>query len=493
MKALFNSSYKNYFIFGLLLYITTAWFSVGFHHPDEHYQILEFSNYKLQKTTANELPWEFASQIRAALQPFITYFGIKTFNTIGIRDPFIITFIFRLIMALFSWLIICKLILLHLPNFITPQGKKTFVLLSLFLWFIPYISVRYSSETTSALSFLWALYFISKPPQSVKNENISFLIAGCLLALSFFFRFQLAFAIIGLFFWLWQIKKISLKNWLYLLASLVLTTFVCVCIDYWFYNQWILTAYNYFKVNILQNVAANYGVLPWWGYFKLFFETAVPPISLVLLFFLLKGIRVEKKHVYTFILIPFLVFHSIIGHKEIRFLFPMYFEFSFLVCMAIDFYIQKYSHSRYLNYVKYSYRFLVALNVLILCYRTFSPANENIPFLKFANNHFSSKNTILCQRQYLFKLTDSIHTNFYNPKRIKELLFNDEKEINNYIINSTDDSFIIFTNKVKLDTLLDDYKYKRIFTLYPEWILRFNINDWQSRANISSFYVLYKK
>ena len=39
-----------------LVVIVTAWFSETFYFPDEHYQILEFTAFKLGITPASELP-----------------------------------------------------------------------------------------------------------------------------------------------------------------------------------------------------------------------------------------------------------------------------------------------------------------------------------------------------------------------------------------------------------------------------------------------------
>ena len=53
------------------IYIITAFFSVGYHQLDEHYQILEFANYKLGLTYPGYLAWEFDAHIRPSLQPLI--------------------------------------------------------------------------------------------------------------------------------------------------------------------------------------------------------------------------------------------------------------------------------------------------------------------------------------------------------------------------------------------------------------------------------------
>ena len=67
MKALFNSPYKNIFILSLFVYLITAFFSVGYYHPDEHFQLLELCNYKLGNSPASDLAWEFNERIRPGI------------------------------------------------------------------------------------------------------------------------------------------------------------------------------------------------------------------------------------------------------------------------------------------------------------------------------------------------------------------------------------------------------------------------------------------
>ena len=44
--------------------VVTAWFSVTFYFPDEHFQVLEFMSFKLGITPASSLPWEICALIR---------------------------------------------------------------------------------------------------------------------------------------------------------------------------------------------------------------------------------------------------------------------------------------------------------------------------------------------------------------------------------------------------------------------------------------------
>ena len=70
------------YLFSYLFLILSSIFSVGFYHPDEHYQILEFANYKLGNINSSQLPWEFHEKIRPTLQPLLALITIKILNCI---------------------------------------------------------------------------------------------------------------------------------------------------------------------------------------------------------------------------------------------------------------------------------------------------------------------------------------------------------------------------------------------------------------------------
>ena len=489
MRAILQSVYAKYFLWALLVNIITAWFSVGHHNPDEHFQILEFANYKLGNSPASDLPWEFAAKSRSGLQPFIAYCFISVFNFVGIYSPFIITFLFRLIIGLLGWFIVCKLFMLLLPTFYTTKGKKIFVLLSFFLWFVPYINVRFSSENTATIVFLYALHLLLKTYSNNVQKNGSFFIIGFLLVLSFFFRFQIVFAIIGLGVWLLFIKKIYWQNWLAIIFAGLFTAFACIYIDKWMYGTWVLTPYNYYVVQIVQHIAADFGTDPCWYYPVLFIMLAIPPLSVVLLYFFGVGIYSKPKSAFVFILIPFIIGHSIIGHKEMRFMFPIWFAFVYITAIGIDFYIRKYKPNKFFTI---SYKVLIILNFCALLYRMVAPAQEAMPCFKFVRNEFKQPTTILCIGEPLFNLS-TLKVNFYKPKNITETVFKNETELNTFLMINTQDSVIVFKKAARLTTIPINYTDKRIFCMFPDWLLKFNVTNWVDRVNIWSIHILYKK
>ena len=90
----------------LIVFILTAYFSVGHYHADEYFQILEYAQYKLGSIDANELPWEFHEKMRSSIQPWIAYLTIKGLNFIQVYNPFTIIAILRVFSAIFLWLVI---------------------------------------------------------------------------------------------------------------------------------------------------------------------------------------------------------------------------------------------------------------------------------------------------------------------------------------------------------------------------------------------------
>ncbi|MBS1646150.1 MAG: hypothetical protein JST67_02290 [Bacteroidetes bacterium] len=489
MKPIFNSIYTRYFVGGLILILVASWCSIGFHHPDEHYQILEFANYKLNHTPERDLPWEFAKKMRPALQPFIAYCCMWLFQQVGIQNPFTVTFLFRLLVGLLYWFISCKLVLLLISDFKTQKGKIIFILLSFFLWFVPYISVRFSSENTAALCFLFSVYLLLKPYTNPQQKNRSFLLIGGLLALSFFFRFQMAFAFAGIGLWLLLIQKSKLQHYLYALFSFLFFSAICLCIDRWFYHSWEFTPYNYFKSNILDHAADKFGIFPWWYYFVFIFNFVVPPISIVLLYFLGIGILKKKTHLFSLVILFFFIGHAAVGHKELRFLFPVLFGFTYLIAIGIDNYIQKYKGNKI---TKVAYVLLLVMNMGLLLYRSCVPPLESILCLRHISYTYTQPLTLLSLKSSIY--TQILEMNFYRQKNITELVVKDEHDLDHYLQAKRPSSTLLYVPQPKLGYCPIGYEAHQLYCIYPQWIITyFNFNDWASRANVYSLYELQKK
>jgi phosphatidylinositol glycan class B len=312
-------SYGRYiFLAALVLYVVAAWFSTGFYHGDEHYQLIEFAMYKMGSVAPDELAWEFGARVRPAIQPFIAFLLINLLQVISINDPYIQAFILRIltaVLALFS----IRYFTRNCIGMIEPKFHFWYLFLSYFLWFLPFVNVRFSSETWSGIMLLNALsVLISKDVQKGRMY-----LAGGLLGLNFLFRYQNAFLAMGVFLWLVFIRREKIPGLMKLLGAGLAVLLTGMLMDYWLYGEFVLSAWNYFYVNIVADVASRYGTEAWWNYFYSIFRFGFFPIGIpVILSFLVLTLK-RPKNIFIWTILPFFVVHSIIPHKELRFLFPV--------------------------------------------------------------------------------------------------------------------------------------------------------------------------
>ena len=137
----------------------------------------------------------------------------------------------------------------------------------------------------------------------------------------------MAFALVGLAAWWLYFRKLRSSEWAWLLLAGGGAVFLGICADRWLYGEWVPTAINYFRANIVEHKAANWGTAPWWFYFREITLTGLPPLSIGCLALAVWGGWQNRRHVFVWSLLPFFVAHVLVAHKELRFLFPMVFPF----------------------------------------------------------------------------------------------------------------------------------------------------------------------
>jgi len=306
------------FFTAVVVYTISAWFSSGFLHGDEHYQIIEFAAYKMGNVSVDGLAWEFEAMIRPGLQPLIAFIVINIMEWISVSDPYLQTFVLRLltgILALFS----IRYFVETCHGMIRREYFRVFLFLSYFIWFLPFVNVRFSSETLSGLIFLNALT-IQLDSTSRKGK---YYIIGLLLGLSFLFRYQNAFLALGLILWLFFMEKVQFQKLFKLVGAALAVVILGIVIDYWLYGKFTLSAWNYFYVNLVEDVASGYGTERWWNYFYSIFRFSFFPLGIPIIIAFLLLIYKQPKSIFIWTILPFFIIHSIIAHKELRFLFPI--------------------------------------------------------------------------------------------------------------------------------------------------------------------------
>jgi phosphatidylinositol glycan class B len=383
-----------------IVYLITAWNSHGAIDPDEHCAIIEFARLKMGLNTLADMTWEYEAQIRSTIQPVICYLIFKFLNAIHITDPYSMGFFLRLLTAALALYSIHRFIRCT-EHFVTNKNSKIiYYLLSYLTWFTPYISVHFGSETWGGLFLLnsLTLYFDQK-----ENDRNYFLI-GFMLGISFLCRFQMALSIMGFVAWLLFVSKISFRNILVLIMGCFICLLLGAIIDSWFYGSLVFTPWNYFYIDLVKSktdeLTSVFEASPWYTYLTYLLILPGYFLGILLLLSFLILIITKPKHILLWCIIPFLVVHSLIPHKQERFIFPMIYLLPLLLMSAYE-KLSEMANKYLLSALNYLFIiFFVTLNLAGLIFLTSrSGANGKIAMVKYIHDHYPNKpvNLIYCQ------------------------------------------------------------------------------------------------
>lgn len=299
-------------------YLIAAWFSEGYSHADEHYQILEFAAYYIYHYPY-AYPWELTAQIRPTLQIWVVIWLYKIASLLSWQiSPFMLAFLTRALTGCLSAIGCYVFVGAFQQELNSFNKRKYFLLLSAFSYIAFSCVVRFSSEAVSGALFLFGFSLLFY--RDFSKQSVTYFIAGLLLGLAFITRYQVGLMIFGLIAWLVVYQKIKPSKCLLLLIGMVMIGGLGVYLDSLFYGKLTYTAWRYFEVNILQDKVSEFGKSSCLAYLKV---SLMLPYGLLFVFSSLFFSIKCPKHVLTWVLVPFILVHCLIGHKELRFLIPI--------------------------------------------------------------------------------------------------------------------------------------------------------------------------
>ncbi len=465
---------KKLILFSLAMHLVYALFSTGFHHWDEHFQILEFLNYKLELSPSSDLPWEFTEGMRPFIQPFFYYLLVKPSLLLGgIFTPHLWAFVFRLWAAILGFYSL--FVLYKKRNTLIEKSYTAKILLPLLLfstWYLPYIHARHSAEGLGGSLFMIGLAsFLSK-----KESRWEALEVGLLFGLSFLMRFHLGFMILFLYLWSLFFDGLKWKRfWLHSLV-IVLTISLGVLVDRWGYGEWTFSPWNYVVQNLFEGKVSNFGVNPWYDYFKSIFRKSFPPLGiLTLISFFWLWIK-KPKHLLTWISLPFFLVHLLIGHKELRFLFPLVAIIPFVWVLFIE------EYKRYWGpWWKNGFKIVWIFNLLYLLTMAFKPAH-------ISHDYFKAVRGLEIPKLHIYGDTNpyflaKLKVNYFGVVHPKIKMLSDDSDPALILLKNETSWF--FSNRGKFFHKLKQFEQcQLVFSNYPEWLLMFGGRPmkWQTNS-----------
>ncbi|MBC7866990.1 MAG: hypothetical protein H7X88_05595, partial [Gloeobacteraceae cyanobacterium ES-bin-316] len=136
---------------GLLVQLIFSVVSVGFFHPDQHFQIIEFSSYQLREANAATSVWELENNIRPTLQVYCFSLFRSACQVLSIYNPFYQLTLLRVLLGVI-FLAVFNLIAFYFCEKKSDRTLTITLLLLNFSWFLPYSRTLFSSEIVAALA-----------------------------------------------------------------------------------------------------------------------------------------------------------------------------------------------------------------------------------------------------------------------------------------------------------------------------------------------------
>jgi len=321
--------HRNVFLIAVVVYLITAWNSSGFHSADEHFQIIAFAQWKLGDLPAKHLPWEFATEIRSSFQPWIAVATFKGAALIGIHDPFTRAFLLRAFTALLALFAMRRFVQLMMVRYPLAE-QRAFILLSYALWFVPFLSVRFSSEGWSSIFLLRSITALMSPGSKTRNGAVAGIFAG----IAMLCRPPVALIILTLLAWSRFVRRDPPKVVVNMILSASGVLVFGLLLDTAFYGHLATTTWNYITLGLVGDPAHRFDELSWYYYPPWIVKYGIPPIGAVILLAFVLVLWKRPSHPIVWCALPYIVVHSIIAHKELRFLYPLAFLVPWLLLEA---------------------------------------------------------------------------------------------------------------------------------------------------------------
>jgi phosphatidylinositol glycan class B len=468
--------------------VASAWFNEGFFSHDEHFQILEFAWYKLGRTPADALAWEFHAHMRAGLQPWLAAGLFRGLQGLGVFTPFTAAFLLRLITGLLAVWVSLQIVLRALPTVRDPLLKRVLFLGALFLWFLPYTHGRFASENWGGLLFFAALCVVVHDFEQPLDRTtvLEAVLAGLLSSAAFYCRFQVGLAIAGAALWLVLVGRAPVRLLAAMAAAFALGCAANAVIDRWLYGEWVFTPYSYFYTNLVLGKAATFGTSPWWFYLEQLFMILVPPFSVLLVALLLASAWLCRRNVLVWAVLPFVVVQSAIGHKEPRFLIPMTYALVPIIVLSADRLpaalragIDRFLNRRALRTAAWVFG---VINVCALAVMTLKPSSETAVIYRQLYQESRRQPIVLYTASDLPYTLAGGAVGFYRPDNLTLMPFRDPAAMRTASV-ARPGRVYVFLQALEAPAWFtaEGLRCTPVARTLPLWAARHNVNNWTSR------------
>lgn len=258
------------------------------------------------------IPWEYRLGIRPLIIPYFIAFWLRFFSYFGFNQPTSYIPAIKIIFCIFS-----MSIPLGMYQFCKQNYSKNTGYIALFLgcsWYeLVMTAHKPLSEIFSTELMFLGLYFFNR-------TQTKYLYLGTLFscfAIAVRPHVVPAIIIFFVYYYYQKPKKVTING----LAIIIVSVLIIGLFEYLTMGSPWLSYLLYLYYNINLNIASGFGVLPMNGYFLMFLVTSVG-LFYVAIIHAVNPDNIKKNMLPVLIIFTILGLHSLIPHKEYRFIYP---------------------------------------------------------------------------------------------------------------------------------------------------------------------------
>jgi phosphatidylinositol glycan class B len=305
---------------------------------------------------------------------------------------------------------------------------------------------------------------------------------------------------LGLIIWLIVIQRITIKKVLQIAFAGLLVQFAGVLIDFWFYGRFVLTTWEYFRMQIVEDIASEFGTEAWYFYLKKLVIAPFWPFGILIAVSLFLILIRSPRNWLVWSILPFLIVHSIIPHKEVRFLLPLVNLLPFLLVFGLqnlDRFKFKPIVSRLIKPLQLAFLVLfIVLNFIALAAMSLKPSgNGKMEISRFIAENYQEKplRLIHCSWSSPYNPFESVPTKFYQRSNVEEIRIASLCQLNDSLLSDSKENLLVL-RQIELKSqrcrqVLENYKTVELKRSIPVWIE--NLNAFYGEMNTDDVLILF--
>ncbi|MEW5923266.1 MAG: hypothetical protein AB1746_04695 [Candidatus Zixiibacteriota bacterium] len=409
-------------LIAIALRLCSVVYSRGYMANDDQFETVQVSYHAVQFGLMSDdgyITWNAMKGSEVGRSPLYNLFNYSTMTILtwlGIYDLDSMMYFIRLLHALLSLLIVYygyKYVLLATRN--ERYALVTGLILSAH-FLMPYLSVRNLVEMVSADFLVPCIYYSFRGTREDDNRMLA--IAGMLGAISWLIRFNTGLAVIPIPFAIWFITR-RLRPALYFCAGYLLIAVFGASLDAIYLGTFGRSTYNIFKSFLY--VTSNPPLpQPIYLFAGVVLGILIPPFSLFLIYNILRK-KVIRDNLILFTSIAlFFIIHSLIRHKEERFMIPIFPLLTMLGMIGLYAWLANSNPASALRKIfKYSAGLAIVINIILLPLFTFNYGHKGMiePYVYISRQ--DDVKAIIIDRIERRRVVTSSYAGFKRPNYIK--------------------------------------------------------------------------